>query len=120
MLSCVKCVVVAVLVAGAGRGSGLCCKRSFFSPCLGVVFFTPRQMLSRVYTLLHANNPELMGRTRKVLKPPEICRVGSTRIAWVNFKEICDMYVQCQWPSHWPLRLLLSEARCARVSCATG
>ena len=49
-------------------------------------------MLSRVYTLLHANNPELMGRTRKVLKPPEICRVGSTRIAWVNFKEICDMY----------------------------
>ncbi len=48
-------------------------------------------MLSRVYTLLHANNPDLVGRQRKVLKPPEICRVGSTRIAWVNFKEICAM-----------------------------
>jgi hypothetical protein len=52
-----------------------------------------RQMLSRVYTLLHANNPDIVNRTRKVLRPPEICRVGSTRTAWVNFKEICEMCV---------------------------
>jgi hypothetical protein len=63
------------------------------SVCVSVCQLCLGQMLSRVYTLLHANNPDLVGRTRKVLKPPEICRVGSTRIAWVNFKEICAMYV---------------------------
>ncbi len=51
------------------------------------------QMLSRVYTLLHTNNPELIVRTRVTLPPPEICRVGSTRSAWVNFDETCNRWV---------------------------
>ena len=29
--------------------------------------------------------------TRKKLKPPQVMRVGTTRTAWVNFKEICVM-----------------------------
>ena len=29
--------------------------------------------------------------TRKKLKPPQVMRVGTTRTAWVNFKEICTM-----------------------------
>ena len=29
--------------------------------------------------------------TRKKLKPPQVMRVGTTRTAWVNFKEICNM-----------------------------
>ena len=73
------------------------------------------QMLSRVYTLLHANNPDLVGRTRKVLKPPEICRVGSTRIAWVNFKEICAMYV-CPPVGAGALCLAPAKARAAPFS----
>jgi hypothetical protein len=27
-------------------------------------------------------------RTRKKLKPPQVMRVGTTRTAWVNFKEM--------------------------------
>jgi hypothetical protein len=49
-------------------------------------------MLSRVFTLLYANNPELTDRTRKKVKPPQVMRVGTTRTAWVNFKEICGAY----------------------------
>jgi translation initiation factor 2 subunit 2 len=48
-------------------------------------------MLGRVYASLIAHNPELTSRTRKKLRPPEVMRVGSTRTAWVNFKEVCDM-----------------------------
>jgi translation initiation factor 2 subunit 2 len=46
-------------------------------------------MLARVYTQLFANNSELVERTRKKLPPPQVMRVGSTRTAWVNFKESC-------------------------------
>ncbi len=47
------------------------------------------EMLARVFTLLHENNPELMGRERRKLKPPQVSRVGTTRTAWTNFKDIC-------------------------------
>jgi translation initiation factor 2 subunit 2 len=46
-------------------------------------------MLERIYALLNANNPELIGRERKKLKPPAVSRVGTTRTAWTNFREIC-------------------------------
>ena len=51
-------------------------------------------MLTRVYGLLHAENPALLQRTRLVLKPPEVCRYGSKRVAWVNFKSTCELCVK--------------------------
>lgn len=57
-------------------------------------------MLERAYELIHAQNPELTRHTRKKLKPPKVMRVGTTRTAWVNFVEICDMYVT--WHAHTP------------------
>jgi len=47
------------------------------------------EMLSRVYAQLLENNPELLGREKKRLKPPQVSRVGTTRTAWTNFKDIC-------------------------------
>jgi translation initiation factor 2 beta subunit (eIF-2beta)/eIF-5 len=47
------------------------------------------EMLSRIFGLLHENNPELLGREKKRLKPPQVSRVGTTRTAWTNFKDIC-------------------------------
>ena len=61
-------------------------------PCLGLPGddeLTYDDQLARIYKLLYANNPELLDRTRKKLKPPQVMRVGTTRTAWVNFKEIC-------------------------------
>lgn len=46
-------------------------------------------MLSKLYQRLHENNPELLDRHRKKLRPPEVARVGTTRSVWVNFKESC-------------------------------
>jgi translation initiation factor 2 subunit 2 len=46
-------------------------------------------MLAKVYSLLLKNNPELTDRTKLRLKAPQVMKVGTTRIAWENFKEIC-------------------------------
>jgi translation initiation factor 2 subunit 2 len=52
-------------------------------------------MLSDLYTLLHEKNPELTDRHRKKIRPPEVMRVGSTRTAWINFKDNCIRYAAC-------------------------
>ena len=31
----------------------------------------------------------MLGREKKRLKPPQVSRVGTTRTAWTNFKDIC-------------------------------
>lgn len=46
-------------------------------------------MLAKLYSTLHAHNPALSGGRKRVRVPaPEVARVGSTRVAWTNFKEI--------------------------------
>ena len=55
----------------------------------GEVDETYEEMLSKVYVQLTENNPELLGREKKRLKPPQVSRVGTTRTAWTNFKDIC-------------------------------
>eukprot|EP00928_Gymnodinium_smaydae_P017168 TRINITY_DN16560_c0_g1_i2.p1 TRINITY_DN16560_c0_g1~~TRINITY_DN16560_c0_g1_i2.p1 ORF type:complete len:207 (-),score=70.23 TRINITY_DN16560_c0_g1_i2:58-678(-) len=48
-------------------------------------------LLSRLYEIIEAKNPSL-GTTKKyVMKPPQIVRVGSKKVGWVNFTEICNM-----------------------------
>ena len=55
-------------------------------PCL---LSAPPPPPQRVYSKLLENNPELLGREKKRLKPPQVSRVGTTRTAWTNFKDIC-------------------------------
>merc|ERR1739848_722719 len=40
---------------------------------------------------IEAKNPTLGTRERYVLKPPQVVRVGSKKVGWVNFSEICAM-----------------------------
>merc|ERR1719281_2030366 len=48
-------------------------------------------LLQRLYEIIEAKNPSL-GTTKKyVMRPPQIVRVGSKKVGWVNFTEICNM-----------------------------
>jgi translation initiation factor 2 subunit 2 len=48
------------------------------------------ELLSRMFQLLLANNPELAGdRKRFVMKPPQVVRDGAKKVVFVNFPEIC-------------------------------
>ena len=48
------------------------------------------ELLDRMYSLLHQNNPELAGdRKRFLIKPPQVVREGSKRVVLVNFGDIC-------------------------------
>jgi translation initiation factor 2 subunit 2 len=48
-------------------------------------------LLTRVYDQLRANNPDLVNKKKAVMRPPNVVRVGTSRILWVNFNEICKM-----------------------------
>merc|ERR1712113_1204603 len=49
------------------------------------------ELLKRMYRIIEDKNPTL-GTTKKyVMKPPVIVRVGSKKVGWVNFTEICNM-----------------------------
>jgi translation initiation factor 2 subunit 2 len=49
------------------------------------------EMLTRLYGIIEAKNPSLSNKERYILKPPQCVRVGSKKVAWVNFSEICGM-----------------------------
>merc|ERR1712039_1078767 len=47
--------------------------------------------MGRLYEIIENKNPSL-GTTKKyVMTPPQVVRVGSKKVAWVNFTEICNM-----------------------------
>ena len=46
-------------------------------------------MLSRVYGLLHDNNPELRMKRKFQIKTPQLARVGTKKTVWSNFADIC-------------------------------
>merc|ERR1719453_1591022 len=48
-------------------------------------------LLSRLYQIIEDKNPTLGAAKKYTLKPPQVVRVGSKKVGWVNFKEICDM-----------------------------
>lgn len=48
-------------------------------------------LLQRIQSLVEAQNPNLGGSKKYTLKPPQLARVGSKKVAWTNFKEICGI-----------------------------
>jgi len=53
--------------------------------------YTYEDMLDRVMAVLHAQNPDLIEKKRRTMKPPQLTRVGTKKTLWVNFQEICTM-----------------------------
>lgn len=53
--------------------------------------YTYTELLDRVTMILQSNNPDLMDKKRRNLKPPQLTRVGPKKTLWVNFHEICTM-----------------------------
>lgn len=53
--------------------------------------YTYEELLDRVVNLLHANNPDLVEKKRRNIKPPQLTLMGSKKTLWVNFQEICTM-----------------------------
>ena len=55
------------------------------------VDFTYDDMLDRVMQILHSNNPDLIEKKRRNMKPPQLTRLGTKKTLWVNFQEICTI-----------------------------
>merc|ERR1719444_460126 len=53
--------------------------------------YSYKHMLDRIYMELRANNPDLVNKKRAVLQPPIVERVGTSKIVWKNFPDICKM-----------------------------
>jgi len=53
--------------------------------------YTYDDLLDRVVRILHDNNPDLIEKKRRNMKPPQLTRVGTKKTLWVNFQEICTM-----------------------------
>jgi len=53
--------------------------------------YTYEDLLDRVVRILHDNNPDLIEKKRRNMKPPQLTRVGTKKTLWVNFQEICTM-----------------------------
>jgi len=53
--------------------------------------FSYEELLGRLYQIIENKNP-LLGTSKKyVMKPPQVVRVGSKKVGWVNFSEICQI-----------------------------
>merc|ERR1719262_719994 len=53
--------------------------------------YTYEELLTRLYQIIEDKNPSLGSKSKYTLKPPQVVRVGSKKVGWVNFQEICDM-----------------------------
>ncbi|KYK64287.1 putative eukaryotic initiation factor-2 beta, partial [Toxoplasma gondii TgCatPRC2] len=53
--------------------------------------YSYQEMLQRIQTLIEKHNPDLSGAKRYTIKPPQVVRVGSKKVAWINFKDICNI-----------------------------
>merc|ERR1719161_2105601 len=49
------------------------------------------ELLTRLYQIIEDKNPALGAAKRYLMKPPQMVRVGSKKVAWVNFQENCTM-----------------------------
>ncbi|KAL8269203.1 hypothetical protein Esti_006874 [Eimeria stiedai] len=68
--------------------------------------YSYEQMLSRIQDLIVKHNPDLAGSKRYTIKPPQVVRVGSKKVAWINFKDICGIMHR---PSEHVLQFVLAE-----------
>merc|ERR1719352_1996731 len=48
-------------------------------------------LLRRVHEIIEDKNPALSSRKKYTMKPPEIVRVGSKKVGWTNFGQICTL-----------------------------
>lgn len=48
-------------------------------------------LLARVHKIMENQNPNIGDRKKYVMKPPQVVRVGSKKVGWVNFREICEL-----------------------------
>mmetsp|Transcript_132954 Transcript_132954/g.331697 ORF Transcript_132954/g.331697 Transcript_132954/m.331697 type:complete len:211 (-) Transcript_132954:216-848(-) len=53
--------------------------------------FTYEELLARLYHIIEDKNPSLGTAKKYVMKPPQVVRVGSKKVGWVNFSEICQI-----------------------------
>jgi len=53
--------------------------------------YTYEEVLDRLFQIIEDQNPTFGTVKKYVMKPPQIVRVGSKKIGWVNFSEICEM-----------------------------
>ncbi|KAK1937294.1 putative eukaryotic translation initiation factor 2, beta [Babesia divergens] len=64
------------------------------------------ELLARIQSLINAHNPDLSGSKRYTIKPPQVVRVGSKKVAWINFKDICNVMARSMDHVH---QFVLSE-----------
>merc|ERR1719174_1915968 len=48
-------------------------------------------LLHRIHEIIDDKNPALSSRKKYTMKPPEIVRVGSKKVGWTNFGQICSL-----------------------------
>mmetsp|Transcript_34062 Transcript_34062/g.77678 ORF Transcript_34062/g.77678 Transcript_34062/m.77678 type:complete len:214 (+) Transcript_34062:76-717(+) len=65
-----------------------------------------QDLLTRLYQIIEDKNPSIGAMKKYVMKPPQVIRVGSKKVGWVNFGEICDLMKR---PSEHVLQFVLSE-----------
>lgn len=53
--------------------------------------YTYDELLDRVVDLLQLNNPGLVQKTKRNIKPPQLTLLSSKKTLWINFQEICSM-----------------------------
>ncbi|KAF9589713.1 hypothetical protein IFM89_027988 [Coptis chinensis] len=60
------------------------------------------KLLGIVFNILRENNPKLAGdRRRTVMRLPQVLREGTKKTVFVNFMDLCKMYVELNF--HWIL-----------------
>jgi translation initiation factor 2 subunit 2 len=68
--------------------------------------YSYEELLERVVGLLQANNPDLIEKKRRNIKPPQLQLLSSKKTLWVNFQEICTMM---QRPSDHVFQFFMAE-----------
>jgi translation initiation factor 2 subunit 2 len=53
--------------------------------------YTYEELLDRIVATLQANNPALVEKKKRNIKPPQLTLMSSKKTLWVNFQEICTM-----------------------------
>ena len=53
--------------------------------------YTYEELLERVVEMIQMNNPNLVEKKKRNIKPPQLQPLSSKKTLWVNFQEICSM-----------------------------
>ncbi len=49
------------------------------------------QLVDRIFSLLKEKNPNLATRTKHKMAPPQLVRVGTKKVMWANFAQMCQL-----------------------------